>query len=207
LKNLFGLLPMPQKAVYHKEEVFYSLLTGLYEAIGGIDLAVLDGTQFHHQAMGDFAVPAGVLLLGRDAVAVETVGALLAGLKPEKMRIIQEFAQRGLGEADIKRIDIAGTPLESLMDRFKEMKKRLVAMAAAAPRPWSPAAGIDRLIVKGFFRLPQKRSTTEVEAALENDDKRAKGRSEITYTTLWRRVKKGKVKAQKGPSGWQFWTE
>lgn len=207
LKNLFGLLPMSQKAVYHKEEVFYSLLAGLYEAIGGIDLAVLDGTQFHHQAMGEFAIPAGVLVGGRDAVAVETIGALLAGLKPEKMRIIQEFAQRGLGEANIKRIEVAGTPLESLIDRFKEMKKRLVAMAAAAPRPWSPAAALDGLIDKGFFRVPQKRTTTEIQVALEKDDKRAKGRSEIIYTTLWRRVKKGKVEAQKDSSGWLFWTE
>lgn len=48
LKNLFGLPPTNKMVQYHKNEIFYPLPTTLYEAIGGIDLAVLDATYFTH---------------------------------------------------------------------------------------------------------------------------------------------------------------
>jgi uncharacterized protein (DUF362 family) len=44
LKNLFGCVPSPKKAKYHK--VLPSLLADIYEKTGGIDLAVIDGTFF-----------------------------------------------------------------------------------------------------------------------------------------------------------------
>jgi len=44
LKNLFGLPPTSKKVQYHKSEIFFNVLTSLYEAIGGIDLAFLDAT-------------------------------------------------------------------------------------------------------------------------------------------------------------------
>jgi uncharacterized protein (DUF362 family) len=40
-------------------------------------------------------------VVGRDAVAVDTVGAVLAGLNPKKMLVIEEFVERGLGEGDL----------------------------------------------------------------------------------------------------------
>jgi hypothetical protein len=49
LKNLFGLVPIREKVRYHKKLV--PVLLDLYEAVGGIDLAVLDGTKrlrFNH---------------------------------------------------------------------------------------------------------------------------------------------------------------
>jgi len=42
LKNLLGLIPDPKKARFHKK--LETVLLDAYEAIGGIDLAVLDGT-------------------------------------------------------------------------------------------------------------------------------------------------------------------
>jgi len=44
LKSLFGCVSDPKKAKFHKNEIFYTLLADVYETIGGIDLAVLDGT-------------------------------------------------------------------------------------------------------------------------------------------------------------------
>jgi len=122
LKNLFGCLPTSKKAKFHKMEIFCPLLADIYEAIGGIDLAVLDGTYFWHGA-GDTPVRMNILLVGRDAVAVETVGAVLAGLKPEKMPVIQEFVRRGLGEGDLGRIEILGTSFESLKKKFASAAK------------------------------------------------------------------------------------
>ncbi len=111
LKNLFGCIPTPKKAKFHKEEIFYPLLADIYEAVGGVDLAVLDGTYFHRETgVSGAKVRLNILVAGRDAVAVEAVGAALVGLKPERMPLIQEFAERGLGEGDLERIEIVGAP-------------------------------------------------------------------------------------------------
>jgi uncharacterized protein (DUF362 family) len=121
LKNLFGCVPSPKKAKYHK--ILPLLLADIYEAIGGIDLAVLDGTFFWRGA-GDLPIQMNTLLVGRDAVAVEAIGAVLAGLKLEKMPVLQEFVKRGLGEGDLKNIEIVGTSFENLKEKFRLAAKQ-----------------------------------------------------------------------------------
>lgn len=119
LKNLFGCVPTRKKVKYHK--VLPVLLADIYEAVGGIDLAVLDGTYFWRKISSD-PVRMNILLVGRDAVAVETVGAVLAGVQPEKMPIWQEFVRRGLGEGNIEKIEIVGEPFENLKKEFAMAK-------------------------------------------------------------------------------------
>lgn len=121
LKNLFGCVPSPKKAKYHK--TLPMLLADIYEAIGGIDLAVLDGTFFWRGA-GDIPIRMNTLLVGKDAVAVEAVGAVLAGLKLERMPVLQEFVRRGLGEGDLKNIEIVGASLDTLKPKFKLAAKQ-----------------------------------------------------------------------------------
>jgi uncharacterized protein (DUF362 family) len=115
LKNLFGLIPEKKKVRFHKKLV--TVLLDTYETIGGIDLAVLDATYTH---LGTRAINTNVLMVSRDAVAVETVGATLVGLKPEKMPVIQEAIKRGLGEGDIEKIEVLGKPIESLKEKFRQ---------------------------------------------------------------------------------------
>jgi uncharacterized protein (DUF362 family) len=127
LKNLFGCIPTPKKARYHK--ILPKLLADIYEAVGGVDLAVLDGTYFWRGA-GNAPVQTNTLLVGRDAVAVETIGATLAGLNPQKMPVIQEFVQRDLGEGNPENIKLIGASLESLKEKFASaaiIKKKLDA--------------------------------------------------------------------------------
>jgi uncharacterized protein (DUF362 family) len=59
------------------------------------------------------------LLVGRDAVAVETVGAVLVGLRPEKMPIIMKAVKRGLGEGDMEKTEVFGESVESMTARFE----------------------------------------------------------------------------------------
>lgn len=206
LKNLFGCIPDPKKSKFHKDTIFFPLLADMYEAIGGIDLAVLDGTYLWHKG-GNLCVPANILVLGKDAVAVETVGAHLAGLKPEKMPVIQEFVKRGLGEGDLEEIDIVGAPFDTLKEKCKSARKNLKEVVARAPAPWSPSQAIDTLIREGFFNLPNRRTRKDAEKALEDHDARARGRSKIIVTTLTRRVKKGVLKGTKGPDDWIYWKD
>jgi uncharacterized protein (DUF362 family) len=107
IKNLFGLIPDKKKHRFHKH--LPAALLDIYEAIGGIDLAVLDGT---HVFLGwkskKLTVSPRILLVSRDAFAVEAVGAYLVGFNPTEMPMLQEAKNRGLGEIDIDKINIVG---------------------------------------------------------------------------------------------------
>jgi len=205
LKNLFGCISTPKKAKFHK--ILAPLLADVYEAIGGIDLAVLDGTHYWYGA-GALPISMNMILVGRDAVAVETVGATLAGLKIEKMPIIQEFVKRGLGEGDLKNIEIVGATLESLREKFKlatQQHKQKWRERGGAPKRWAPA--IDNLIREGFFKMPNKRTKEDVKKALKAKSIPVEGNMNLVVTTLTRRVKKGVLKAVDGSDGWIYWTE
>jgi uncharacterized protein (DUF362 family) len=218
LKNLFGLVPSPKKAKFHKK--LDTLLADIYEAISGADLAVIDGTYL----FGGFGAPlhAGedtpegrvrmnTLVVGRDAVAVDTVGATLAGLKPEKMTVIQEFVKRGLGEGDIDNIEIVGADFESLKEEFastaKTQKKR--RMRRDKPQTWGGQAhrAMKSLFQEAFFRLPNKKTREDVVKAFEARGVSTKGKENKIEDILARRVKRGILKADKGSDGLVYWTE
>jgi uncharacterized protein (DUF362 family) len=135
LKNLFGCIPDSKRIKYHK--VLPTLLADVYEAMGGVDLAVLDGT-YLWQGAGNAPVRMNTVLVGRDAVAVETVGATLAGLNPQAMPVIQEFVRRGLGEGSLENIELVGTSFESLRQKFlsptKAKKQRHTQ--SSGPQTW-----------------------------------------------------------------------
>ncbi|MCJ7423201.1 DUF362 domain-containing protein [Candidatus Bathyarchaeota archaeon] len=132
IKNLFGLVPDVKKAPLHKK--LDTLLPGICEAIGGIDLAVIDGTYLYRGAGADphatkdaskYRVKMNTLIVGRDAIAVETVGATLAGLKPDKMPILKEAVKRHLGEGNIDNIEIVGSSLEKVRVEFTKAARTL----------------------------------------------------------------------------------
>ncbi|MGC1121582.1 MAG: DUF362 domain-containing protein [Candidatus Methanofastidiosia archaeon] len=108
LKNLLGLVPDREKERFHEKLV--ETLLDVYEAVEGIDLAVLDGTyMFVETADGETReVETNILVVGRDSVAVEALGASLCGLNPLEMPLIQEAVRRGLGEGDIQKMEIVG---------------------------------------------------------------------------------------------------
>ncbi|MDH4213001.1 MAG: DUF362 domain-containing protein [Candidatus Thorarchaeota archaeon] len=207
LKNLFGLPPTRKKVQYHKSEIFFNLLTTLYEAIGGIDLAVLDATYFSQFFKGKGArTRTDFLFVGRDAVAVEAVGFHLAGIKPLKTQLIQSFVERGLGIGDLDKIDIVGVSMDELELKFGEARRSLEAEIASKPDPWSASKAVNSLINGGYFKLPNKRSMSEVITAIKEADPRAKNRDQIIYATMKRRFDKGKLMGERIDSEWMFWT-
>ncbi len=124
IKNLFGLPPMKKKARFHKK--LDLVLLDLFEVVGGIDLAILDGT-FAYPGPGSgqkTRIPANVFLVGRDAVAVDAVGAALMGMRPEKMPIIQEAMNRGLGEGNLDNIEVVGCDFSEMQETIQPSRKR-----------------------------------------------------------------------------------
>jgi len=122
LKNLLGLIPDRKKVRFHKK--LEATLLDLYEAVGGIDLAVLDGTYLCGGVTPNSSrAKTNVLIVGRDAVAVETVGYALIGLDPEKIPIINRAMKRDLGEGRIEKIEVLGASFETLKERFAQLLK------------------------------------------------------------------------------------
>jgi uncharacterized protein (DUF362 family) len=122
LKNLLGLVPDKKKVRFHKK--LDVALMDMYEAVGGIDLAVLDGSYLSAGvAPSSERFKSNIIVVGRDAVAVETVGAVIAGMEPEKMPIIQEAVGRGLGEGDMSKIKVLGGSVEAFREKFGEQLK------------------------------------------------------------------------------------
>lgn len=202
LKNLFGCTPMVQKAKFHKNEVFSNQLADIAEASGGIDLAVMDGTFLYHSA-SEKCVRLDLLIVGRDAVAVEVVGCLIAGLKPENNATIQEFAKRGLGEGDPAKIDIVGIDPKAF-DTFKTARKELKKLVDSAPRGAGISDTIDCLTEEGW--MDAFRTAEEVAAELQQRGVKNATKT-MTETTLKRRVGKTLERAQADGAvrgGWRY---
>lgn len=202
LKNLFGLPPSPKKAQYHKNEIFYNLLTQLSKAIGGIDLSILDGSRFchHHDSL-----QTDLIAVGRDPVAVETVGAFLAGINLSKHETIKAFAEGGYGISDMDRIEIIGESLVDMKERCDKVYQHLRKRWSERPKPWSPTSALSKLINSGYFESTSKRTLSDVVQAMIEDDSRAEGRSKIIYTNLRRRVTNGVLQSEKTDDGVVFW--
>ena len=207
LKNLFGCILDPKRAKYHK--ILPKLLADVYEAIGGIDLAILDGTRFWRGA-GSSPVQTNTLLVGRDAVAVETVGAALAGLNPEKMPVIQEFVKRDLGEGALENIEVVGASFENLKKKFMSaaIAQKPQSAKRKGPTTWGGHAHLafKSLIGEGFFKQPNKRTMEDVVKALEARGLPTKGKETKIADNLARRVKKGILKKHKTQNGQVYWT-
>jgi uncharacterized protein (DUF362 family) len=122
MKNLFGVVP---GAVYGWPK---NLLH-----FRGIDESILDlvATVRPHLAIVDGVVgmegdgpimgtpkAAGVILMGRDVVAVDASAARVMGLRPEQVRYLAE-ASRFLGHVDAARIPMRGEALERFVTPFE----------------------------------------------------------------------------------------
>jgi len=208
LKNLFGCIPDSKRVKYHK--VLPALLADVYEAIGGVDLAVLDGTYLWRGA-GDAPVRMNTILFGRDAVAVETVGAALAGFDPQKMPVIQEFVKRGLGEGSLENIEVVGASFERLQERFMSARKAQKKQHAknSGPQTWGGKTNqaFRGLIRDEFFKQSNKRTMQDVVKALEDHGLSTKGKEDKIENFLARRVKKTVLKTSKSSTGWIYWTD
>jgi len=136
VKNLLGLIPDAKKARFHKK--LKTTLLDAYEAIDRIDLSVLDGTYTYHGAGAMTSAQrtkTNTLLVGRDAIAVEAVGAALVGLDPKKMPVIQEAVKRGLGEGDIKNIEVLGTSFGNIKEKIHQLLKTSKKSDSSCFRP------------------------------------------------------------------------
>jgi len=150
------------------------------------------------------------ILVGRDAVAVETVGAILAGMNPQKMPVLQEFAKRNFGETEIRNIEIVGTNFDDLKKECETaIKNRRKRKSTQGPTTWGGRANraFANLVKEGFFKPPNKRSLEDVIGALETKGIPTKGQEGKIASFLERRVKNGVLKREREDDAESYWTE
>lgn len=122
VKNLFGLVPGTYKIELHKKyatpQNFAKILVDIYEetkpALTLIDSVMAmegdgPGTSGKVRDMG-------LLLAGADAVALDSILALMMGLLPQDILTTKEATQRKLGISDVNSLQIYGERLEEVIE-------------------------------------------------------------------------------------------
>jgi len=114
-KNLLGLIPDIKKDRFHGR--LGTALIDIAQAVGWIDLAVIDGTYIYRGEWKE-GVPIdrerkNLLVVGRDPVAVETVGCILVGENPLSIPALKVAKERNLGETDKDHIEILGESIKN----------------------------------------------------------------------------------------------
>jgi uncharacterized protein (DUF362 family) len=88
------------------------------------DLAVIDGFEAMEgdgPAWGT-ALPAHVALASLDAVAADTVATRIMGFDPKRVLYLASMSAAGMGQGDLDKISVSGTPLELCLYHFKPNK-------------------------------------------------------------------------------------
>jgi uncharacterized protein (DUF362 family)/NAD-dependent dihydropyrimidine dehydrogenase PreA subunit len=115
VKNLFGVIPGLQKAHLHtlvkNGEEFAELLVDIYRALPVQILSVMDalrGMDGQNGPNGGRVLKLGRILAARNPVALDSVMAMMAGVKPDRIHTNRIAAERGLGPARPESIEVVG---------------------------------------------------------------------------------------------------
>lgn len=83
------------------------------------DFVVIDGTSVVLQD-GKTIKDLGVIIVSTDPVAADAVGAKILGFEPKTIRHLQIAESKGMGNADLKNIRIAGEKIEKIQEMLKD---------------------------------------------------------------------------------------
>jgi len=123
IKNQWGF---PQHADRNKDHNYnlHSKFIDVYEIIKP-DLTIIDGTEgtihghYPPTTLEDqLVIPFNVLIGGRDTLAVDVVGARLFGLGLDEVPHLRIAYKRGLGEGDLKQINIHGKDITQYNKKY-----------------------------------------------------------------------------------------
>lgn len=140
VKNLYGVIPIGLRRRYHGEFLnvadFARMLVDIF-ATARPQLTIMDAVDaMEGEGPGSGKMRhVGVILASRDAVALDAVAGKIIGLEPARVLTTTHAAARGLGEADLSRIQIAGGTIAAVAVRdFKLPATIAVNVTRRAPR-------------------------------------------------------------------------
>jgi len=117
VKNFYGLLPQYLRRNLHRDHIvpknFAAAVVDIYQAVKPafhvVDaITTLEG---FGPSRGGKPKHLGLVMAGADGVAVDAVAATIIGMNPLDIATTRIAAERGLGVADLARIDLRGIPL------------------------------------------------------------------------------------------------
>jgi uncharacterized protein (DUF362 family) len=121
LKNLFGLIPDRMKSHFHRDldEVLVELLK-----IFKPSLTIVDATTSYVGTYPDQKpVNLGLIVAGRDTVAVDTICCKIMGINPARARYLLLAAKAKKGTIDLDRIDVLGLQLAEARELFLDASR------------------------------------------------------------------------------------
>lgn len=140
VKNLYGFIPGLYKVELHKKALasweMAKVLADIY-SITKPRLSIVDGViamEGDGPASGGVLRNLGLVLASSDAVALDSAMATVMGLRPKDILSTKEAAQRGLGNADLKDIDILGEELRDVI--VPDYKLPQTSIVNRLPRPF-----------------------------------------------------------------------
>ncbi|MDD1777766.1 MAG: DUF362 domain-containing protein [Candidatus Helarchaeota archaeon] len=131
LKNQHGLVPPEDKMLYHKDDLHQKLIDINHIIKPKLRLALIDGT-FALEGQGPtFGKPLALnlCLASRDFVAVDSVATTLMGFSPRDITHLRLAALQGLGEIDLSKIQMVGTPLKNVSRQFLCPSAEIIGIA------------------------------------------------------------------------------
>ncbi len=89
------------------------------------DLAVIDGFEAMEGKGPAWGTPfeARLAIASRDAVAADTLATKVMGFDPKKINYLTAMDEAGLGQGDLEKIKVLGTPLDQCLYHFKVDEK------------------------------------------------------------------------------------
>ncbi len=126
VKNMYGVIPYGSRLDLHSRfsasEAFSRMLVDVFACVPP-RLTLMDGITAMEGAGPAGGAPrsVGLVLAGRDAVAVDAVAQDLVGFRPEDVETTVSAGRRGLGTAALGAIEIAGETIEEA--RVKRFRK------------------------------------------------------------------------------------
>ncbi len=109
---------MPKKKLGIHEDL-HSFIAAMGEVVP-IDITLLSGMNgmIWTGPSDGKAVSSNLIVAGTDPVAADAVAARMMGLLPQAVHYLFELHRRGLGQADIKKINMKGVPLVQAEEMF-----------------------------------------------------------------------------------------
>lgn len=162
IKNLHGVISDDDKLFGHSYPALPEKLTDFLR-VRKPDLTVLDavvGLEGDHSEEGT-PVPMGLVLAGRDVVALDAVACSVIGIDPMEVDINRVAREQGLGVADLSAIEVLGESIESVRRPFKRPDialdserfpgLRIIAGEYCRSCEYYTRRGLDKLKDAGFF--------------------------------------------------------
>ena len=127
LKNHFGLLPEMKKEIHHPS---INKVIAQINRLVKSDLCILDGNPAMEGNGPVRGTPKNINLtiIGNNAVSTDAVMAKLIGVSPSKINYLKILFKQGMGEIDIKKIQIRGLSIQTAGVNLKlpSLKKKLI---------------------------------------------------------------------------------